>query len=209
MIERNPKVDAYLIDGCGRCALGGTANCKVNFWKEELKLLRRIAIDCGLQEEVKWDVPCYTYKQHNILIIAAFKENCTISFFKGALLQDAKKILIKPGEHTQAARLIRFTNVKDIEKKEALLKAYIFEAIEIEKAGLKVNVNKNTDHLITEEFSILLNNNPALKKAFYDLTPGRQRAYLLYFSQAKQSATRKARIEKYIPTILAGKGFTD
>ncbi len=156
------------MEGCGRCPLGGTPQCKVNNWTEELILLRGIVLDCGLNEELKWGVPCYTFQKNNVIIIAAFKEYCAISFFKGALLQDADKaggILEKPGEHTQADRLIRFTSVREILEMEPTLKAYIYEAIEVEKAGLKVSFEKNPEP-IPDEFQKVLDENPDLKAAF-------------------------------------------
>lgn len=209
MISTNPQVDNYLEEGCGRCKLGGTPECKVHKWPQELKLLRKIALDCGLNEEIKWGVPVYTYQKHNIIIIGAFKENCVLSFFKGALLEDEEKILQFPGENSQSAKVIRFTDVKTIQKLEAVLKAYIFEAIEIEKAGLKVTPKKLEEYTVPAEFKSKLKEMPALKKAFEALTPGRQKAYLLHFSSAKQAATRISRIEKCIPNILKGKGFLE
>lgn len=202
------SVETYLLDGCGRCAFGGTPQCKVNNWHEELKLLRKLILDCELIEESKWGVPCYTYKGNNILIMSAFKEYCSISFFKGALLQDTENILMKPGENTQAARLIKFTNVKSIADKEQTLKAYIYEAIEVERAGLEVVFKENPES-IPEELQQKLDGNHALKSAFEALTPGRKRGYILHFSGSKQSQTRIARIEKCIPKILDGKGFHD
>jgi uncharacterized protein YdeI (YjbR/CyaY-like superfamily) len=209
MTKMAQSVEEYLRDGCGRCPLGGTPNCKVHRWEAELKKLRALALDCGLNEESKWGVPCYTYRNNNVLIVAAFKEYCSISFFKGALLSDTEGLLDKPGENTQAARLIRFTNVKAIVKAEAVIKAYIHEAIEVEKAGLKVAFKKAEEFNMPEEFQNKLNKMPSLKSAFYALTPGRQKAYLLHFSGAKQSKTRAARIEKCIPDILIGKGLND
>lgn len=209
MISTNPQVDNYLEEGCGRCKLGGTPECKVHKWPQELKLLRKIALDCGLNEEIKWGVPVYTYQKHNIIIIGAFKENCVLSFFKGALLEDEEKILQFPGENSQSAKVIRFTDVKTIQKLEAVLKAYIFEAIEIEKAGLKVTPKKLEEYTVPAEFKSKLKEMPALKKAFEALTLGRQKAYLLHFSSAKQAATRISRIEKCIPNILKGKGFLE
>lgn len=205
----NPEIDAYLLEGCGRCALGGTPECKVHNWQEELKYLRRVVLDCGLTEERKWGVPCYTHNGSNILMMAAFKDNCTLSFFKGALLKDDHKILEKPGENTQSGRVIRFTDVERIAALEPVLKTYIFEAIEVEKAGLKVNFKKASEYEVPEEFQKRLDGDPELKAAFKALTPGRQKGYLLYFSSAKQSKTREARIEKYIPKILRGIGFHD
>ncbi|MBI3233725.1 MAG: YdeI/OmpD-associated family protein [Bacteroidetes bacterium] len=205
----NEKVDHYLSDGCGRCSLGGTPECKVHLWENELVLLRTYLLDSGLTEELKWGVPCYTYKNSNILILAAFKEYCSISFFKGALLQDTNQILSQPGEHTQSARLIKFTDVKQIRKLEPTIKAYIYEAIEVEKAGLKVAFKKPEEFQIIEEFQTKLDQFPALKIAFDALTPGRQRGYLLHFSAPKQAKTRESRIEQCIPQILSGKGMND
>lgn len=203
------NVDSYLLVGCGRCALGGTPACKVNSWTSSLKLLRNILLECGLHEDIKWGVPCYTFQKKNIIILAAFKEYCALSFFKGALLQDFDSLLQKPGENTQAARLIKFTKTKEIEDKIDILKAYIFEAIELEKAGHKVKFAKNTELHLPSEFQTKLNENPTLKNAFETLTPGRQRGYILHFSQPKQSKTRKARIEKCIPQILSRKGLNE
>jgi uncharacterized protein YdeI (YjbR/CyaY-like superfamily) len=205
----NPKVDLYFIDGCGRCPLGATPECKVNNWQEEMKVLRTIIHDCGLTEELKWGVPCYTFRKSNVLILAAFKEYCAISFFKGALLQDSLNVLEKPGENTQAARSIKFTDVQTIVDMEPELKAYIFEAIEVEKAGLKVEMKKNTELVFPEELDDKLEEVPELKTAFEALTPGRQRAYVLHFSQPKQSKTRISRIEKCTAKILIGLGLND
>ena len=204
----NPKIDHYLQEGCGRCPLGGTPNCKVHAWTPELKELRRIILECGLVEEEKWSQPCYTFNGSNVLIMSALKDAAVVGFFKGSLLQDEKKLLTRPGENSQAARQFRFTAVKDIIALEASIKAYIFEAIEIEKAGLKVAFKQNPEPIPAEllaKFAEL----PDLKEAFEALTPGRQRGYILYFSKAKQSKTRIARIEKYQEKILAGRGVHD
>lgn len=204
----NPEVDIYFIDGCGRCPLGATPDCKVNNWLAELKLLRRIVLDCGLIEELKWGVPCYTFQGNNVAVVSAFKEYCSLSFFKGALLQDNHRILDKPGENTQSARLIKFTSVSQIMDLEPALKAYLYEAIEVEKKGLKVNFEKNPEPMPVELES-KLNEMPVLKEAFEALTPGRQRGYILYFSQPKQPQTRASRIEKCIGKILNGEGLND
>lgn len=204
----NPEVDTYFEIGCGRCALGGTPDCKVHKWQEEMAQLRRILLDCGLTEEVKWSVPCYTFQDGNILLMSAFVDYCALSFFKGALLKDPNGILKKPGEHSQASRLIPFTEVGAIIEMEPILKAYIREAIEVEKAGLKVQFKQNPEP-IPDELRKKLEEMPALKIAFEALTPGRQRGYILYFSAPKQSKTREARVEKYIQRILDGKGFHD
>jgi len=189
----NPKVDAYL--------------SKAKKWQEELEKLRRIILDCQLTEEFKWGVPCYTFQKSNIVLMHVFKEYCALLFVKGALLRDAKGILVRQTENTQAGRQIRFTNVREIVEMEPILKAYIYEAIEVEKAGLKVSFKKTTEFIIPEEFQHKLDEIPALKTAFDALTPGRQRAYLLYFSAPKQSKTRESRVEKCMQQILNGKGL--
>ena len=195
MNRMNPKVDFYF--------------SKAKKWQEELEKLRMIVLDCGLNEELKWGVPCYTFQKSNIVLIHVFKEYCALLFFKGALLNDTNGILIQQTKNTQAARQIRFTNVREIAKMEAILKAYIYEAIEVEKAGLKVNFKKNTEFIIPEEFQNKLDEIPALKATFDALTPGRQRAYNLYFSAPKQSKTRESRVEKCMQQILNGKGLND
>ena len=191
----NPKVDFYFI--------------KAKKWQTELEQLRIIALDCGLIEELKWGVPCYTISKNNLVLIHAFKEYCALLFFKGALLNDAHGILIQQTENVQSARQIRFTSLKEIIEMEPIIKAYIYEAIEVEKAGLKVALKKTSEDHIPEEFQKKLDKNVALKTAFNALTPGRQRAYLFHFSQAKLSKTRESRIEKSMPQILKGKGLTD
>jgi uncharacterized protein YdeI (YjbR/CyaY-like superfamily) len=191
----NPRVDQYI--------------STVDKWQEELKALRKILLECGLTEALKWGAPCYSFQNRNVAIIGGLKEYCVLSFFKGALLDDALGILVKPGENTQTVRLFRFTNVREIVGMEPLLKAYIYEAIEVEIAGLKVRLKKIKEHFIPEEFQKKLNKNLALKRAFETLTPGRQRAYLLYFSAPKQVKTREARIEKYLKQILRGKGINE
>ena len=178
-------------------------------WQEEYEKLRKIVLDCELTEEFKWMHPCYTFQNNNIVLIHGFKEYCALLFHKGALLQDAHGILIQQTENVQAARQIRFTNVQEIVEMEAILKAYIYEAIEVEKAGLEVNFKKNTEFIIPEELQNKFDEIPALKTAFEALTPGRQRAYILYFSQPKQSKTRQSRVEKYMQQILNGKGLND
>jgi uncharacterized protein YdeI (YjbR/CyaY-like superfamily) len=205
----NPKVDPYFTEGCGRCPLGGTPACKVNLWPQALAILRNILLDCGLHEVLKWGVPCYTFRNSNVLILAAFKDYCAVSFFKGALLADADGILDKPGTHTQAARLIKFTDAREITQMEPILKAYIFEAIEVEKAGLIVTFQKDTEIVFPDELQQVLDEDTVFKSAFEALTPGRQRAYMLYFSAAKQSPTRISRIEKCMAQIFKGKGLND
>ena len=195
MNRMNPKVDFYFN--------------KAKKWQEEFEKLRMIILDCGLTEELKWGVPCYTFEKRNIVLIHGFKEYCALLFFKGALLNDARGILIQQTKNVQAARQIRFTNVREIVKMKPILKAYIHEAIEVEKAGLKVNFRKTTEFIIPEELQNELDEIPALKTAFKALTPGRQRAYVLYFSQPKQSKTRESRVEKCMQQILIGKGLND
>ncbi|MED4205412.1 DUF1801 domain-containing protein [Neobacillus mesonae] len=190
----NPKVDEF-ID-------------KAQKWQEEMKKLRMIILDCGLEEELKWRIPCYTFQKNNIVIIQGFKDYFALGFFKGGLLKDANGILSKPGENTQAGRLIRFTNVIEIAEMEPIVKAYIQEAIEVENAGLKVEIKKEPI-TIPEELQNKLEQLPDFKTAFETLTPGRQRAYILYFSAPKQSKTRTARVEKYMQRILDGKGLND
>jgi uncharacterized protein YdeI (YjbR/CyaY-like superfamily) len=192
MNRMNPKVDEYLR--------------KAKKWQEEMKKLRRISLDCGLTEELKWGKPCYTFQKSNMVIIQGFKEFCALLFCKGALLNDPNGILKKFG--WQAARRIPFTHVREIVEMEPILKAYIYEAIEAEKAGLKVNFKKNPEP-VPEELQNKLDDIPALKTAFDALTPGRQRGYILYFSAAKQSKTRASRVEKCMPQILNGKGLND
>lgn len=208
MISMNPKVDLYFAAGCGRCPLGNTPQCKVHKWPEAMQTLRMIILDCGLTEELKWGVPCYTWQKSNILILSAFNDYCALSFFKGALLNDPSGVLSKPGENTQAARLVRFTNIQEVVALEPALKAFIYEAIELEKAGAKVAFKKSPEP-VPEEFQQKLAEIPALKTAFEALTPGRQRAYILHFSAPKQSGTRMARIEKCMEQILNGKGLND
>jgi uncharacterized protein YdeI (YjbR/CyaY-like superfamily) len=198
----NPAVDFYfnkanLPDG------------KAGKWQEEIMQLRMIALDCGLTEELKWGCPCYAFQKTNIVLIHVFKEYCALLFMKGALLKDARSILIQQTENVQAARQIRFTNVKEIVKMETVLKAYIKEAVEIEKSGLKVKLKKPAEFKMSEEFKNVLDKMPELKTAFYNLTPGRQRGYLLHFAAPKQSKTREARVEKYMQQIFAGKGLND
>ncbi len=178
-------------------------------WQEETKALRKIALDCGLTETLKWGCPCYMFRDGNVVLIHVFKEYCAYLFFKGALLKDPKGILIQQTENVQAARQIRFTNIKEIVKLESALKKYIFEAIAVEEAGLKVELKKTKEFAMPEEFQKQLDKSPTLKTAFEALTPGRQRAYLLHFSQPKQTKTRESRIEKAMSEILKGKGLND
>jgi uncharacterized protein YdeI (YjbR/CyaY-like superfamily) len=191
----NPKVDEYL--------------STVKKWQKEFEQLRRIILECQLTEEFKWGVPCYSFQKSNIVLIHGFKEYCAILFVKGSLLKDAGGLLIQQTENVQAGRQIRFTGVNDIIALEPVLKTYIEEAVEVEKSGLEVNFKKNTEYKIPEELKIRFDESTALQSAFEALTPGRQRAYFLYFSDPKQSKTRAARIEKCIPQILLGKGLND
>ena len=182
---------------------------KAKKWQAEIENLRRIVLDCQLTEELKWGVPCYNLEQRNIVLIHIFKEYCAFLFFKGALFSDPESILVTQTENVQSARQIRFTSVQEILEMEAVLKAYILEAIKVEKSGLKVDFKKTTEFNMPEEFLRKLEQHPALMTAFEALTPGRQRGYLLYFSAAKQSKTRDSRIEKYTQQILEGKGLDD
>ena len=182
---------------------------KPSEWHEEYETLRTICLDSGLTEELKWGCPCYTFEKRNIVLIHGFKEYCALLFFKGALLKDPEGILIQQTENVQAARQIRFTNVRQIIKMKPILKAYIDEAIKVERAGLKVPLKKTKEFSVPEEFQKKLNKDAALRKAFKALTPGRQRGYLLYFSAPKQAKTRESRIEKSITQILVGKGLND
>lgn len=191
----NPKVD-FFFD-------------KANQWQKEFEKLRSILLDTGLEEELKWGCPCYTHHSRNIVLIHGFKEYCALLFFKGALLNDTQNILIQQSENVQAARQIRFTALQEISDLEKEIRTYVYEAVEVEKSGIKVPMKKTKEFDMPEEFQHKLDENPELNEAFETLTPGRQRAYLLHFSSAKQSKTRETRIEKYIPQILIGKGLND
>ncbi|AOM78401.1 YdeI/OmpD-associated family protein [Pedobacter steynii] len=191
----NPKVDFYFN--------------KEKKWQEAVEQLRLIVLDCGLTEELKWGSPCYLFQKSNIVLIHVFKEYCALLFFKGALLSDTDGILVQQSENTQSSRQIRFTNALEIVEMKTILKAYIYQAIEVEKAGLKVDFKTTAEFAVPEEFQSKLDHIPALKTAFEGLTPGRQKGYLLHFSGAKQSKTRESRVEKYMPKILSGKGLDD
>ncbi|MEQ9286030.1 MAG: YdeI family protein [Cyclobacteriaceae bacterium] len=191
----NPKVDFFF--------------SKPGKWQKEYAQLRTLLLDCGLTEELKWGVPCYTFRSHNVVLIHGFNEYCALLFHKGVLLNDTDQILIQQTENVQSARQVRFTSLQDIIKQEATLKAYVYEAIEVERAGLKVPFKKTAEYPVPEELQIAMEENPDLKAAFEALTPGRQRGYLLHFSQPKQSKTRAARIEKCLPNIFEGKGYND
>jgi len=198
-------VEAYLAEGCFRCSLGGTPECKVHRWQPELIALRRIVLDCGLTEACKWGVPCYTFKGKNIVLVSALKDCCIISFFNGALLHDEHGILSLAGPNAQVDKVIRFTRLEDILKMEEWIKAYLFEAIELAKADAKVPKSNMPD--FSAELMRKFEEAPAFKAAFEALTPGRQRGYLLYFSQPKQSQTRLGRIENSVQKILQGEGL--
>jgi uncharacterized protein YdeI (YjbR/CyaY-like superfamily) len=191
----NPKVDAYI--------------GKANKWQKEMQKLRTIILECGLTEELKWGKPCYAYQKTNIVVIQGFKEYFALLFFKGFLLKDPHGILIKTGENTRVGRQIRFANVREIVELAPVVKAYIYEAIEVEKAGVKTSSKKTEEPKIPEELNNKFSKMPALKTAFHALTPGRQRAYIFYFSAPKQSKTRESRVEKYSKHILHGKGLND
>ncbi len=191
----NPKVDWFFE--------------KAEQWKEAYKILRTILLQCGLQEELKWGCPCYTFQKRNVVLIHGFKEYCALLFHKGTLLNDTEGILIQQTENVQAARQIRFTNAAEIVEMTPILKAYVYEAIEVERAGLTVPLKKTREFPMPEEFQKELDNNAVLKEAFEGLTPGRQRGYLLYFSAPKQAKTRTSRVEKWMPSILNGKGLND
>lgn len=204
-----PNVDHYLTEGCGRCKLYQTPACRVHRWPEELVALRSIVLSTGLTEEIKWSMPCYTYQGKNVLMVTAFKEYCSLNFFKGSLLSNDSGLLEKAGENSNAARLVRFTNLQQIIDNEDTLRTLIFEAIEIEKSGAKIKAAKPSDTAMPEEFKAAMEKDAQLKNAFESLTPGRQRAYLFHFNQAKQAKTREARITKYRDKILMGKGLLD
>jgi len=205
--ELNPQVDKYLVDGCMRCKYGGTPQCKVLTWTEELETLRQIVLETGLTEEIKWGVPVYTQNGKNIVTVNALKDSANIGFYKGAIMKDSHKILEQQG-NIQSARIIRFTDVERINKIKDILKSYVLEAIEIEKSGKKVETVKNPEP-IPEELLQAFEDDAAFENAFYALTPGRQRGYIIYFSQPKQSATRISRIEKYKEQIFNGVGLHD
>ena len=191
----NPKVDAFFD--------------RATKWQEEFKALRKIVLETGLAEDLKWGHPCYTFNGANVVLIHGFKEYCAFLFFKGSLLKDPQKMLVRQTEKVQANRQIRFTRVSDIKKNKSVLLSYIYQAIEVEKAGLKIEWKKTSDYELPEEFQKRMDKSTKLKKAFEGLTPGRQREYLYHFSSAKQSKTREARIDKYLPKILGGKGMDD
>jgi uncharacterized protein YdeI (YjbR/CyaY-like superfamily) len=204
----NTNVDDYFVVGCGRCSLGGTPECKVHTWVNELSLLRKWILECGLTETCKWGVPCYTHNGKNVMMISAFKEYCTLSFFKGALIPNPNGLLTKPGERTQAGRILKITDIEFLKILESEVKAFIQSAIQIEEEGREVPKTKEPEPY-PEELLERMNDDPNFKNAFESLTPGRQRGYLIYFTQAKQAKTRFARIDKCTPMILKGVGLHD
>jgi uncharacterized protein YdeI (YjbR/CyaY-like superfamily) len=193
--KRNPNVDAFI------------ANAKT--WRQELKQLRAILLDSELTEDFKWSQPCYTFQEKNVIVLGPMKDSCAFAFFKGALLKDPHGVLTRPGQHSQSTHWIKFTSVREITEMKSILKAYIREAIQIQNSGLKVKLKKTSDLKFPEEFQLMLDEFPDVKQAFEALTPGRQRAYIYHFSAPKQSKTREARIQKFMPHILKGKGLLD
>lgn len=206
---KKKTIEAILNEGCGRCEHEGTPACRMLIWKNELAVLREIALSSGLDEQVKWGVPTYTYQNKNIAILHAFKETCGLSFFKGSLLDGKSDLLVQPTENSQGSRQTRFTSVAQIQEHEAELKMLLFEAIELEKTGAKISFKKTEEYDIPEELEQIFKAEPAFKEAFEKLTPGRRNGYLLHFAQAKQSKTRTERILKYMPLIFDGKGMHD
>lgn len=209
MADINPKVDAYLAIGCGRCPLFNTPKCKVHSWQYEMAELRRILLDTELSEELKWSVPCYTFEGNNVVLLSAFNDYCALSFFKGVLMKDPDNILVAQTENVQSTRQIRFTNGEDVLAIEATVRAYIHEALEVEKSGLKITPKKTEQFDVPDELISMFEDDPTFEAAFEALTQGRQRGYLLHFSGAKQSKTRTSRIEKCMPKIFEGKGWND
>jgi uncharacterized protein YdeI (YjbR/CyaY-like superfamily) len=205
----NPAVDSYFTDGCMRCPLGGTPDCKVHKWTDIMLYLRRLLLDCGLTEERKWSVACYTFQHKNIVVLGVTKDCCSIGFFKGALLSNSEGLLASPGDNSQATRQLKFTDLKKTIAITDQIKAHIFEAIEIEKAGLTVNFKTIDEIPLPEELEATFKKDGAYEAAFRALTPGRQRGYIIHFNQPKQEATRYSRIEKAKPKILLGKGMND
>lgn len=208
MKKVNPKIDAYLEKGCGRCQYFSTPDCKVHRWQDELVMLRKLMLETPMQEELKWRIPCYTLQSRNIVLLAAFKEYIALSFPNGALLKDTHKLLVKPGDNSQATRQLRFTNVDQIVKNKGRISDYIEQAIKFAQDGKKVAF-KTSPEPTPKELEDKFNDSPKFKAAFESLTPGRQRAYILFISAAKQSKTRSDRIEKYTQKILDGKGIND
>jgi uncharacterized protein YdeI (YjbR/CyaY-like superfamily) len=202
-------INTYFSVGCGRCSLGGTPECKVHTWATELKRLRQLILECGLAEEVKWGSPCYTFQGNNVLLIGAFKEKAVLSFLKGALIKDEAGILDWPGENSQSAKVFKVTKAEQISVHRDLLKAYIYEAIELERSGAKVETKQPTAQDWPAELVQQFTAQPTFKQAFLALTPGRQRGYLMHFNSAKQTKTREDRIQKCMPKIFEGKGMQE
>lgn len=209
MNSKNPAIDEYMAKGCGRCDKVGTPECKVNTWRDGLVELRKVVLGTPLTEDRKWGSPCYTYNGQNVVMIGAFKTNFVLSFMKGALLKDEHKLLVAPGENTQSGRVIRFTDAERVVELGPVLKAYILEAIEVEKAGLSVDFKKTEDYSLPIELQQAMDADSALKDAFFALTPGRQRSYIIHISGAKQAKTREARVERCRDKIFEGKGFNE
>jgi uncharacterized protein YdeI (YjbR/CyaY-like superfamily) len=205
----NPAVDQYLAEGCGRCKLHATPDCKVHRWAAELRALRALLMSCGLTEERKWGMPCYTIKGKNVIMLFAWKDCCALSFFKGVLLTDTDGLLQLPGENSHEGRIVRFTSMQQIVDHEPALRTLVFEAIDAEEKGIKIPARPAAAQPMPEELATRLAADPALREAFTRLTPGRQRGYLLHIAGAKQSATREARIDRCAPSILAGKGLNE
>lgn len=205
----NPKVEKFLIDGCMQCKLGATPACKIHGWRSGLDFLRNLILNCGLKEDFKWMHPCYTFEGKNIVLMHVFNGYCALLFPKGVLLNDKYSILIQQTENSQTARQLRFKNLEEIVAQENIIKEYIFDAVELENSGVKVQFKKTEDFVIPEELEFQFQQLPSLKQAFYSLTPGRQRGYLIHFAQPKQSATRTSRIEKQFDRIMNGKGLND
>ena len=205
----NPKVDAYFAEGCGRCELYQTPQCKVHSYVEPMEHLRSLLLETELKEDFKWKQPTYTLNEKNVLILTAFKDYCCLSFFKGSLMKDLEKMLITPGEHSQAARQLRFTKTEEVLEHKDAIKSYIQQAIDLEKSGAKVNFKQKDNLEFPEELIQKMNQDESFKKAFQALTPGRQRGWNLHFTSAKQSATRASRIEKAKAKILEGKGWNE
>jgi uncharacterized protein YdeI (YjbR/CyaY-like superfamily) len=203
------SVEEYLTDGCGRCSHYATPSCKVHSWKKELIQFRRIVLSCGLKEEIKWSMPCYTHKGKNLLVIAAFKNYASINFFKGAIIQDPEMLLEKAGENSQAGRLLKMTTASEIIQNEDYIRALIFEAIRVEEAGLKVETKPISDILIPEALQEILDKHPKVAAAYEALTPGRKRSHILYISGAKQTATQEKRALQCAEKIVAGKGWLE
>lgn len=208
MNELNPKVDLYIAEGCGRCKYHATPLCKVRNWQNELETLRQIAFESGLTEDLKWGVPVYTLNDKNVVNVSAFKEYACLSFFKGALINDTHNVFEKHGKSSQSVRLIKFTNVEAIINKTDILRAYIKEAIAVEESGKKVEFKKDLEP-IPAELESKFEELPAFRNAFFALTPGKQRGYIIYFSQSENPQTRIGRIESKIPNILNGEGLND